>query len=98
MVEFIKPGDSKHSECDAGFGGEAFFEIGNEFVKKVKINLKFDENVKKTYNGLEVLIHHPSYRKPVRCGKKVNMGVLKKLSATNNLIGCKLPVVVIVLN
>ena len=53
----------------------------------MEISIELNNDLKNTYGGLEVMLHHEKYKKPIRCGKKLMGGALKKINANNsNLI------------
>ena len=84
---------------------------------RIALKVEYNEDLRKTWNGVEVLLHHSSSKlefksfffsgnlasdtiiseifdnsykfftkRPIRCGKKVNPGVLKKVTASQPML------------
>merc|ERR1712242_412175 len=44
------------------------------------VKIGIDGSKKNDYFGLEVLMHHPTYKRPKRCGTKISKKTLKSVS------------------
>ena len=66
------------NQCSANVGEQANVLFGSE-TNVEKVTLTIPAEKKNDYFGLEVLMHHSSYKRPARCGTKgreVNFGSL----------------------
>ena len=58
------------NQCDGEHVGQEASLVFDREMSVEMVKLGIDGTKKNDYFGLEVLMHHPTYKRPMRCGTK----------------------------